>query len=269
MASNIRKNKIFSRKMLAVPYGIFMILFVVIPLVLIVLYAFTDNNGRPTLSNLLSFFESAHNINTLLISIFIGFANTALCLIIGFPAAYILSKKEMGFGKATILLFVMPMWINFVLRTAATRDLLYAIGLNGGEHPYLATMIGMVYNYLPFVILPLYTTMIKLDKSLIEASYDLGANKTETFFRTLVPMVMPGVMSAATMVFMPTMSSFVISDVMGERKISLIGNSIQLYFDQGLWHMGSFAALLMLVLIIAGMLVTDPGEAESPRGGLW
>ena len=163
----------------------------------------------------------------------------------------------------------MPMWINFVLRTAATRDLLYAIGLNGGEHPYLATMIGMVYNYLPFVILPLYTTMIKLDKSLIEASYDLGANKTETFFRTLVPMVMPGVMSAATMVFMPTMSSFVISDVMGERKISLIGNSIQLYFDQGLWHMGSFAALLMLVLIIAGMLVTDPGEAESPRGGLW
>ena len=120
--------------MLAVPYGIFMILFVVIPLVLIVLYAFTDNNGRPTLSNLLSFFESAHNINTLLISIFIGFANTALCLIIGFPAAYILSKKEMGFGKATILLFVMPMWINFVLHPCADGYAGRYVRRNNGFH---------------------------------------------------------------------------------------------------------------------------------------
>lgn len=263
------KNNIFSRKMLAVPYILFMLLFVLIPLFLIIAYAFTDINGKPTVDNLVSFFQSAHNINTLMISVFIGFANTVLCLIIGYPAAYFLAKKSMGFGKATILLFVMPMWINFVLRTAATRDLLFMMGLNGGEHPYIATMIGMIYNYLPFVILPLYTTMLKLDKSLIEASYDLGADKREMFFRTMLPMTMPGIISASTMVFMPTMSSFVISDVMGERKISLIGNSIQLYFDQGLWHMGSLVALIMLVLIFLGMLITDSEDVGAQRGGLW
>lgn len=263
------KNTVFSRKLLAIPYAVFMVLFVIIPLILIIVYAFTDQSGKPSLENLVSFLQSAHNINTLTISIFIGFANTALCLVIGYPVAFMLAKRELSFGKATVLLFIMPMWINFVLRTAATRDMLFAIGLNGGEHPYVATMIGMVYNYLPFVIMPLYTTMIKMDKSLIEASYDLGANKVETFLRTILPMTMPGIISAATMVFMPTMSSYVISDVMGERKISLIGNSIQLYFDQGLWHMGSLVALIMLILIATGMLLTDSENEDNPRGGIW
>lgn len=264
----MRKNNLFTRKLLALPYAIFLLLFVVIPLFLIIFYAFTDSDGSFTLNNVTSFFSQVHNINTLLVSIIIGFLNTLICLVIGYPVAYLLAKKELGFGKAVVLLFVMPMWINFVLRTAATRDLLFAIGLNGGEHPYIATMIGMVYNYLPFVILPLYTTMTKLDLSLIEASYDLGANKAETFVLTLLPMTMPGIISASTMVFMPTMSSFVISDVMGERKISLIGNSIQLYFDQGLWHMGSLVALIMLILMSLGVLISDDSE-ENQRGGLW
>lgn len=264
----MRKNNVFSRKTLALPYAVFMILFVVIPLILIVVYAFTDESGRFTLENFRTFFSGGHNINTLMFSIFIGMANTAICLLLGYPAAYFLAKKDMGFGKATVLLFVMPMWINFVLRTAATRDLLFAMGITGGEHPYLATMIGMVYNYLPFVILPLYTTMTKMNLSLIEASYDLGANKVQTFFRTVLPMTMPGIVSAATMVFMPTMSSYVISDVMGERKISLIGNSIQLYFDQGLWHIGSLVALIMLAIIAFGSLCAD-NEEEDARGGLW
>ncbi len=265
----MRKNKAFSRKILALPYTVFMILFVVVPLVLIIAYAFTDESGRITLDNFRTFFSGGHNINTLMFSIFIGMANTAVCLLLGYPAAYILAKKGMGFGKATVLLFVMPMWINFVLRTAATRDLLFAMGINGGEHPYFSTMIGMVYNYLPFVILPLYTTMTKMDLSLIEASYDLGANKVETFFLTVLPMTMPGIVSAATMVFMPTMSSYVISDVMGERKISLIGNSIQLYFDQGLWHIGSLVALIMLVIMAFGSFCTETEAENNSRGGLW
>lgn len=264
----MKRSSFFTRKTLAIPYAVFMILFVVIPLLLIIAYAFTDNDGRFTLNNFAVFFGNAHNINTFMISIIIGFANTALCLVLGYPAAYFLAKKDLGFGKSTVLLFVMPMWINFVLRTAATRDLLYAMGLNGGEHPYIATMIGMVYNYLPFVVLPLYTTMLKMDKSLIEASYDLGANKTETFFLTILPMTMPGILSAASMVFMPTMSSYVISDVMGERKISLIGNSIQLYFDQGLWHLGSLVALVMLIFITVGMFTADNDDV-NPRGGIW
>ena len=111
--------------------------------------------------------------------------------------------------------------------------------------------------------------MTKMNYSLIEASYDLGANKIETFFLTILPMTMPGVASAATMVFMPTMSSYVISDVMGERKISLIGNSIQLYFDQGLWHIGSLVALIMLAIIAIGSFCADSEPQENARGGLW
>lgn len=263
-------NRRFSRKLLSIPYGIFLVLFVVIPLLLIVYFAFTDKDNHFTVNNVVQFFSDATNINTFLISILIGIGNTILCLIIGYPIAYIIAKKENKMSFILILLFVMPMWINFVLRTAATRDLLYWIGLNGGEYPYTATMIGMVYNYLPFVILPLYTTMIKMDRSLIEASMDLGANRVQTFFKTIIPMTMPGIISAVSMVFMPTMSSFVISDVMGERKISLIGNIIQMYFDQTMWNMGSFVALIMMVLIFIGMFITrNTQKEEVTRGSLW
>ncbi len=267
----MRKNSLhFQRKYLSVPYMIFMVLFVVVPLLLIIAYAFTDQNGVPSVENLLAFFRDTNNINTLIISLLIGFGNTVLCLLVGYPVAYFLAKKNLGFTMATVLLFVMPMWINFVLRTAATRDLLFWLGLNGGDHPYVTTMIGMVYNYLPFTILPLYTTMIKMDQSQIEASYDLGATPPQTFLKIILPMTMPGIVSAATMVFMPTMSSYVISDVMGERKISLIGNSIQLYFDQGLWHMGSLVALIMLVMIVIGSIATRNIKTEDDaRGGLW
>ncbi len=267
----MRKNSLrFQRKFLAIPYMIFMILFVVVPLVLIISYAVTDQSGTPSAENLLAFFSDSNNINTLIISLLIGVGNTALCLLIGYPTAFFLAKKNLSFTMATVLLFVMPMWINFVLRTAATRDLLFWLGINGGHHPYIATMIGMVYNYLPFTILPLYTTMIKMDQSLIEASYDLGARPAQTFMKTILPMTMPGIVSAATMVFMPTMSSYVISDVMGERKLSLIGNSIQLYFDQGLWHMGSLVALIMLIMIVIGSVATRNVQTEDDaRGGLW
>ena len=260
----------FSRKWLALPYGIFMILFVIIPLLLILAYAFTDVDGHFTLENLTGFFGSASNINTILVSFIIGALNTVICLLIGYPVAYFLAHREMKMPTAIVLLFIMPMWINFVLRTAATRDLLYWMGLNGGAHPYLCTMIGMVYNYLPFVILPLYTTMTKLDYSQIEASSDLGARPWQTFVKIILPMSTPGIVSAATMVFMPTMSSYVISDVMGERKLSLIGNSIQLYFDQGLWHMGSIVAVIMLLLIAFGMVATkNVQKEENVRGNMW
>lgn len=260
----------FTRKMLSIPYIIFMILFVVIPVLLIIFYAFTDVEGHFSLGNIVSFFSNSTNLNTFVISILIGVATTALCLLIGYPVAMILAKKEYNFGGVFVLLFVMPMWINFVLRTAATRDLLFWMGISGGEQPYLATMIGMVYNYLPFTILPLYTTMLKMDRSLIEASMDLGANKVQTFIKTIIPMTMPGIVSAASMVFMPTMSSYVISDVMGERQISLIGNTIQTYFDKSLWNMGSLIALVMMVIILITSFMTRNVEKEADaRGGLW
>ena len=262
----------FKRKYLSIPYFLFLMFFVVVPLLLIVYYALSDESGRISLTNLTKFFANKNKIGLLSISILIGALNTALCILIGYPVAMILAKKNRGKNKMSImiLLFIMPMWINFVLRTAATRDLLYWIGLDGGAHPYLATMIGMVYNYLPFTILPLYTTMLKMDKGLIDASYDLGANKFQTFIKTQIPLSMPGIISAAMMVFMPTMSSFVISDVMGERKIQLIGNTIQFNFDQMRWHEGSFIALIMLVIIgISIILTRKVDKEEDARGGIW
>lgn len=262
----------FKRKYLSIPYFLFLMFFVVVPLLLIVYYALSDESGRMSLTNLTKFFANKNKIGLLSISILIGALNTALCILIGYPVAMILAKKNRGKNKMSImiLLFIMPMWINFVLRTAATRDLLYWIGLDGGSHPYLATMIGMVYNYLPFTILPLYTTMLKMDKGLIDASYDLGANKFQTFIKTQIPLSMPGIISAAMMVFMPTMSSFVISDVMGERKIQLIGNTIQFNFDQMRWHEGSFIALIMLVIIgISIILTRKVDKEEDARGGIW
>ena len=254
----------FKRKYLAIPYFLFLVLFVLVPLMLIIYYALSNEDGTVSLNNLVKFFSNKNKIGLLAISFLIGALNTALCLLIGYPVAMILAKSTKGQNKISImvLLFIMPMWINFVLRTAATRDLLYWVGLDGGNHPYIATMIGMVYNYLPFTILPLYTTMIKMDKSLIDASYDLGANPVQTFFKTQIPLTMPGIISGAMMVFMPTMSSFVISDVMGERKIQLIGNTIQFNFDQMRWHEGSFIAFIMLFIIGISMLLTRNVKKE-------
>ena len=154
------------------------------------------------------------------------------------------------------MLFVMPMWINFVLRTWATRDVLNWIGLGGGDYPYLATMIGLVYNYLPFVILPLYNVMLKLDKQQIEAALDLGCNRIQVFTKSIIPQSIPGVVSAAMMVFMPTMSSYVISDVLSEGKVVLFGNSIYLSFSNNQWNIGSFISLFMLLLVGISMLIS-------------
>ena len=262
----------FKRKHLSIPYFVFLVCFVLIPLLLIVYYALSNEDGSISLQNFVKFFSNKDKIGLLSISIIIGALNTVLCILIGYPIAMILTKNKTNNNKISImiLLFIMPMWINFVLRTAATRDLLYWLGINGGNYPYLATMIGMVYNYLPFTILPLYSQMLKMDKSLIEASYDLGATKVQTFFKTQIPLSMPGIVSGAMMVFMPTMSSFVISDVMGERKIQLIGNTIQFNFDQMRWHEGSFIALVMLLIIGVTMLLTrNVKTEENVRGGLW
>ena len=260
----------FQRKHLSIPYAIFLILFIILPLLLIFYYAISDKTGAINFSNFVNFFKDKNKLGLLSFSVIIGLINTILCLLIGYPIAMLLVNKKYNKSKVLFLLFIMPMWINFVLRTAATRDLLYWIGINGGEMPYLATMIGMVYNYLPFTILPLYTTMLKMDKTLIEASYDLGARPHQTFFKTIIPMTMPGIVSAATMVFMPTMSSFVISDIMGERKISLIGNAIQFNFDQSRWNDGSLIALIMLlIIVIISLLTRNIQKQEDARGSIW
>ncbi len=261
----------FRRSQLSIPYAIFLILFVLLPLILILYYAFTDANGQFCyFDNFVNFFADNSKLSTLIISIVIGAINTIICLLIGYPIAYLLANKKYNKSKIMILLFIMPMWINFVLRTAATRDLLGALGITGGNMPYLAVMIGMVYNYLPFTILPLYTTMLKMDKSVIEASSDLGARPFKQFTKAIIPMSMPGIVSAATMVFMPTMSSYVIADVLGERKIQLLGNLIDLSFNHSMWNNGSTISVIMLVILGISILCTKNVKSEdNTRGGIW
>lgn len=261
----------FQRKYLSIPYLLFLLLFVVVPILLIVFYAFT-NKGQAGISfnNFRKFFSDMTNVNVLLISLVFAIANTAICLIIGYPIAYILANKKYNKNRVIVLLFIMPMWINFVIRTGATRELLTWMGIGGGTHPELATIIGLVYNYLPFVILPIYSTMLKMDKSQIEASYDLGANGFQTFSKVIIPMTMPGIISGVTMVFMPTISSYVISDLLSEYNVVLFGSYIDLYFNQNDWNFGSFMALIMLLLIGISVFVTNKfSKEENARTSLW
>ena len=261
----------FKRKYLSIPYVLFMVLFVIVPILFIVYYAFTNKGGSFSFTNLTKFFSDSTNVNVLLISFVYAILNTVICLLIGYPIAMILANKKYNKSYVVVLLFIMPMWINFIIRTSATRDVLNWIGISTGANSNVTTMIGLVYNYLPFVILPLYSTMLKMDKSQIEASHDLGANSVQTFFKVIIPMTMPGIVSAATMVFMPTLSSYVISDILSEYNVVLFGSYIDLYFNQSDWNFGSFMALIMLMLIGISVFLTRKFSKDETggRASLW
>ena len=258
----------FKRKYLCIPYFLFLVLFIIIPIVIIIGYAFTDANGGFSFDAFKNFFTSSAKLRVLVTSVFVALQTTLLCLLIGYPLAYFLANKKYNKNKVLFTLFIAPMWINFVLRTGATRDLLTWIygcfDTNTGNLPYLSTLVGMVQNYLPFVILPLYTTMLHLDKSQIEAAADLGCNPAQVFFKSILPQSVPGIISACTMTFMPTMSSYVISDTLAEGKIALFGNYINLEFTNKAWNDGSFMALIMLVIMGLTMLLTR--NKEETRG---
>lgn len=165
-ATEKRKFRIgFSRKQLCIPYGLFLALFVVMPLLLIVFYAFTDQNGTFSFDNFVRFFTSTTTISTLIISMLIALATTVICIIIAYPVAYILARSNLNKGGTLLMLFIMPMWINFVLRAMAMKDLLTLIGVFGFNN-YVNVIIGMVYDYLPFMILPIYTVLIKMIRAL-------------------------------------------------------------------------------------------------------
>ena len=278
-SSKARRFFTLQRKYLSIPYIVFMVLFILVPIGIVMFYAFTYEYTDPVTGvkyisasgeALVNFFTSWSKWNVLFVSLFIATITTLLCLLIGFPLAYFLADKQVNKNAVLVTLFIAPMWINFVLRTGATRDLLTWFGINGGNYPYLATLVGMVQNYLPFVVLPLYTTMTKLDKSQIEAARDLGANPTQVFFKNIIPQAVPGIVSACLMTFMPTMSSYVISDTLSEGKITLFGNYIELEFTNKAWHDGSFMALIMLILIGITMVISQKFSKEGKKeGGSW
>ncbi len=265
----------FSRKQLCIPYGLFLALFVVIPMLLILFYAFTEESDGAitfTFANFLNFFTSKAKLSTLLMSFTIAIISTALCLIIAYPVAYILARSRLKKRHVLLMLFVLPMWINFVLRITALRELLDLIGLLGTQN-YLNTLIGMVYDFLPFMILPLYTTLEKLDNSYLEAAADLGGNQFTVFAKITFPLSMPGVISGVTMVFMPSMTNYVVSDTLSNFNITILGKLIDEYFTTyNNWHMGSMISIILLVVIFLTMLVTGgfrDSKQEARGANLW
>lgn len=265
----------FSRKQLCIPYALFLLLFVVIPMLLILFYAFTETiDGKIIFSfaNFANFFTSTAKLSTLLMSFTIAIISTAVCLLIGYPIAYILARSKFRKKNVLLMLFIMPMWINFVLRITALRELLDLVGLLSSQN-YLNTIIGMVYDFLPFMILPLYTTLEKLDNSYLEAASDLGGNKFNVFARVTFPLSMPGVISGITMVFMPSMTNYVVSDTLGNFNITILGKLINEYFTTyDNWHMGSMISIILLVIIFLTMLATGgfkDSNTDTRGANLW
>ena len=265
----------FSRKQLCIPYALFLALFVVFPMLMILFYALTDTvNGSITFTfaNFANFFTSTAKLSTLLMSFTIAIISTTICLLIGYPIAYILARSKFRKRNVLLMLFIMPMWINFVLRINALRDLLDVINLLGTQN-YLNTIIGMVYDFLPFMILPLYTTLEKLDNSYLEAASDLGGNKFTVFSKVTLPLSMPGVISGITMVFMPSMTNYVVSDTLGNFNITILGKLINEYFTTyDNWHMGSMISIILLVIIFLTLLATGgfkDSKNEARGANLW
>lgn len=260
----------FSRKNLCIPYGLFLALFVVLPLLIVVYYAFTDSAGRFSLYNFGEFFTNRTKISTLLISVLAGLAVTAICLVIAYPAAYILSRMSGTAAAVLLLLFVTPMWINFVLRAMAMKEILTLLGMPMGS---LANTIGLVYDFLPFMVMPLYSTLIKMDKSLSEAALDLGAGKAKVFFKITLPLSMPGVISGAMMVFLPVMSCYVVTDTFsGGSGFTVIGKLIAWSFlgEGGTLsdvNGGATISLILLTIMFVTMLLTGGFKREEGARG--
>ena len=249
-----------SRKNWTVPYILFTAMFVILPLLLIAYYAFTDDNGSASLENFRQFFSHYEAINTFIYSIGIAIITTLICMLIGYPAAWILSNQELNRSKILIVLFILPMWINILVRTLATVALFDFLSIPLGEG---ALIFGMVYNFLPFMIYPIYNTLQKMDKSYIEAGQDLGANPLQAFFKIILPLSMPGVTSGIMMVFMPTISTFAIAELLTMNNIKLFGTTIQENINNSLCNSGAALSLIMLLLIGFTTLFGSAHKADS------
>ncbi|NLW40950.1 MAG: ABC transporter permease [Tissierellia bacterium] len=270
------------------PYILWMIIFIVVPLALILLYSFTVGeeggitNLRFSLDNFRRFLDPKY-LDVLWISINLALKSTLITMVLGYPLAMIIAKEKPKKRNVMILLLVIPMWMNFLLRTYAWLTLL---GKNGfinyiitklGFAPLnliyndRAVLLGMVYNFLPFMVLPIYSVLVKIDKSLIEAAEDLGANKFEVFSKVTFPLSIPGIITGITMVFMPAVSTFVISRLLGGGQYMLIGNLVeQQYLWVGDWHFGSAISIIMMAFILVTMAITAKFDNQKEGGGgLW
>ena len=255
-------------KVFATPYLIWMAVFIVVPLLMVAYFAFTDEEGNFTLDYIANVGQYT---NIFVRSIWLAVIATVICLVLAYPVSFILSRMKKHHQGTMLMIVMLPMWMNFLLRTYAWMTLL---GNNGIINNLLgmigigplklintegAVVLGMVYNYLPFMILPLYSVMVKIDKSLIEAASDLGCNPVASMFRVVVPLYVPGIMSGVTMVFVPAISTFIISRMLGGGSNLLIGDLIEMQFLGNAYnpHLGAGISLVLMVIILLIMTIMN------------
>lgn len=269
------------KKYLASPYIVWSAAFIIIPLIMVIYYGFSTKEFEFTFDNIASIAKPVH-LKALWLSVKLSLISTAICLLLAYPLASILSNAKLKSSSFLIFIFILPMWMNFLLRTLAWQTLLDKNGVINGilSTLHLPTMniintptaivLGMVYNFLPFMVLPIYNTLEKIDKDVLNAARDLGANEVQTFFKITFPLSMPGVISGITMVFVPSLTTFVISDILGGSKILLIGNIIeQEFITANNWHTGSGLSLVLMIFILISMALMTKYDADTEGTNLW
>lgn len=264
-----------NKKWLSGPYLFWAVSFIIIPLVMILYYGLTNKAGSFTFENIMEI-TTATNVKALVLALLLSIVSTIICLILAYPLAMILNQLNVNQNSFVVLIFILPMWMNFLLRTLAWQTLLEKTGVINNILTFLhlpalsiintpyAIILGMVYNFLPFMVLPIYNILIKIDPNLINAAKDLGANSFQTFYKVILPLSWPGVISGITMVFVPSLTTFVISDLLGGSKILLIGNVIEQKFTQANnWHAGSGLSLVLMVFILLSMAILSKYDKEG------
>lgn len=255
-------------RLMAAPYLFWSAAFIIIPLCMIFYYGLTDRNGAFTFENVAAI-SSPEHMKALITALVLSLISTVVCLALAYPLAMILAGRHVSQQSFIVLIFILPMWMNFLLRTLAWQTLLEKTGVINSVLSFFglptlniintpgAIILGMVYNFLPFMVLPLYNELTKIDPNVINAAHDLGANWFQTFLRVIFPLSLPGVISGITMVFVPALTTFVISNLLGGSKILLIGNVIEQEFTQASnWHLGSGLSIVLMVFILINMLMT-------------
>lgn len=269
------------KQLLAGPYIVWIIGFIILPVFMILYYALTDNTGVFTFSNIAAIAEPVH-IKALLLALKLGVISTLICLLLSYPLAMILNGLKIKTHSFVVFIFILPMWMNFMLRILAWQMLLsnngiinsflQALGFSGLNlmNTPTAVVFGMVYDYLPFMILPIYNSLVRIRKDMIEVAKDLGANQVTIFLRIIFPLTLSGVLSGIVMVFVPALTSFVISDLLGGGKVLLIGNVIEQSFMQGMdWHLGSGLSLVLMIFVLVSMAFMNAHNKDGEGTAVW
>lgn len=266
---------------LSYPYTVWMAIFVVVPLFIVCFYAFTDRDGGFTWEHVKSIASPAHG-KALLLSIKLSLISTVLCFVLALPLSMVIRSLKVSSNGFIIFIFILPMWMNFLLRTIAWQSLLektgiinmmlHAVGLPGQNmiNTEGAIILGMVYNYLPFMVLPIYNSLVKIPQHTFDAAKDLGANSFQTLWHITLPQIFPGIVSGITMVFVPAMTTFVISNLLGGAKINLIGNIIEQDFTTANnWYEGAGLSLVLMVLVLGSMAVMSHYDKDGEGAAIW